>query len=89
MSMAFTNTFTTDISITLPRRNKTLLFAAIQRYKTLLCVTCSSKVVFSTLHYEWAQQARVLCYNRLERFASNKHSSLLDPFVSYEENKVF
>jgi hypothetical protein len=26
---------------------------------------------------------------RLERFATGKHSSLLDPFVSYEENEVF
>jgi hypothetical protein len=24
----------------------------------------------------------------LERFAADKHSSLLDPFLSYKENKV-
>jgi hypothetical protein len=27
-------------------------------------------------------------YNRLERLARNKHSSLLDPFIRYEENEV-
>ena len=30
----------------------------------------------------------VLLYTRLERLATDKHSSLLDPFVSYEENEV-
>jgi len=30
----------------------------------------------------------VLHYIRLERFAAGKHSSLLDQFVSYEENEV-
>jgi hypothetical protein len=29
----------------------------------------------------------VLDYSRLERLASDKHSSLLGPFVSYEENE--
>ncbi len=38
--------------------------------------------------YHWAQKARVLHYTRLERLARGKHSSLLDPFVSYEENEV-
>ncbi len=37
---------------------------------------------------EWVQQARVLQYTRLERLARDKHSSLLGPFVSYEENGV-
>jgi hypothetical protein len=31
----------------------------------------------------------VLHYTRLERLAADKHSSLLSPFVSYKENKVF
>jgi hypothetical protein len=30
----------------------------------------------------------VLHYTRLERLASEKHSSLLSPFVSSEENEV-
>ncbi len=30
----------------------------------------------------------VLHNTRLERFATDKHYSLLDPFVSYEENEV-
>ncbi len=31
---------------------------------------------------------RVLHYTRLERLASDKHSSILGPFMSYEENEV-
>jgi len=38
--------------------------------------------------YKWAQQAIVIHYNRLERLATDKHSSLLDPFVIWEENEV-
>jgi hypothetical protein len=38
--------------------------------------------------YHWAQNARVLQYNKLERLARDKHSCSLDPFVSYEENEV-
>jgi hypothetical protein len=38
--------------------------------------------------YEWAQQARVFHYIKLERLAKDEHSSLLCPFVSYKENKV-
>ncbi len=38
--------------------------------------------------YEWAQWARILHYATLERLARNKQSSLLSPFVSYEENEV-
>ncbi len=34
------------------------------------------------------QQASVLHYNRLERLASDKHSSLLGPFISYKESEV-
>ncbi len=30
----------------------------------------------------------MLHYNKLERLAREKHSSLLDPFVSYEENST-
>ncbi len=30
----------------------------------------------------------LLHYTKLERVAKNKHSSLLEPFVSYEENEV-
>jgi hypothetical protein len=38
--------------------------------------------------YEWAYLGRVLHYCRLESLNSNKHSSLLDPLVSCEENEV-
>jgi hypothetical protein len=40
------------------------------------------------LHVMAPQYARVLHYIRLERHTSDKHSSLLDPFISYEENEV-
>ncbi len=38
--------------------------------------------------YEWAQQARVLQYTWPERVASEKHTKLLGPFISYKENRV-
>jgi hypothetical protein len=41
------------------------------------------------LTYEWTQKARVLHNTRLERLASNKHSSILGQHVSCEENEVF
>jgi hypothetical protein len=44
--------------------------------------------VFTTLiffiTYEWAQYARMIHYNKLERLVGDEHSSLLDIFVSYE-----
>jgi hypothetical protein len=40
------------------------------------------------LTYERNQKDRALDYTRSERLASDKHSSLLGPFVTYEENKV-
>ncbi len=48
--------------------------------------------VFTTLHfpqtYKWAQKDRLLHFSRLERGAKVKRSSLLDPFVSSEEDKL-
>ncbi len=48
--------------------------------------------VFTTLHFfvthEWAQLARALHKVRVERPASEKHSSLLGQFISYEEKSV-
>jgi hypothetical protein len=41
-------------------------------------------IVFVT--YEWPPKARALHNTRLERLARDKKSSLLGPFVSYEEN---
>jgi hypothetical protein len=38
--------------------------------------------------YEWTWQARVLQKTTLERLAREKHSSLLEPFVSYEKKFV-
>ncbi len=43
-------------------------------------------ILFAT--HKWAQYDRVLNYSRLGRLASVKHSSLLGPFVSCEENEV-
>jgi hypothetical protein len=37
--------------------------------------------------YEWAQYARKLQNTRLEGLAGDKHSRLLGPFESYEENE--
>ncbi len=37
-------------------------------------------------HYDYLQ---VLSFTWLERLASDKHVSLVSPFVSYEENEVF
>jgi len=34
------------------------------------------------------QQARVFNYTRQEKLASDEHSNLLDPFVTYKENNV-
>ncbi len=36
--------------------------------------------------YKRAKKVRVLNYTRLEKLASDKHSSLLGRFVSYKEN---
>ncbi len=38
--------------------------------------------------YEWTKKARMLHYAGLESLARDKYSSLLGPFVSYEENDV-
>ncbi len=38
--------------------------------------------------YERSQYVSALYYTRLEMFAGDKHSSLLGPFISYEENSV-
>ncbi len=38
--------------------------------------------------HKWAQQARVLHYTRLKRLSSDKHSSLLGPYVSEKNSSV-
>ncbi len=47
--------------------------------------------VFTTLYFlcnlQMGPKAQVLYYIRLERIARKKHSSLLGPFESYQENK--
>ncbi len=43
-------------------------------------------IFFATL--ELAQKDRALHYTRLERFARDKHSSILGLIISYEENEV-
>jgi hypothetical protein len=37
---------------------------------------------------EWAQQVRVLHCTSLERLTRGKHSSLIGPFVRYEQSEV-
>jgi hypothetical protein len=37
--------------------------------------------------YELTQKARVLNYRKLEKLVREKHSSLLEQFVSYEKNE--
>jgi hypothetical protein len=36
------------------------------------------------LNYEWAQEAVMLHCTMLKRLSNDKHSSLLDPLVSFE-----
>ncbi len=38
--------------------------------------------------YEFAKKAGVLHYMKAEMLVSEKHTSLLGPFISYEENEV-
>jgi hypothetical protein len=47
----------------------------------------SQHFIFFTA-YEWALKARVLHYNRLERIAKDKHSSLFGPFISCKKWSV-
>jgi hypothetical protein len=48
----------------------------------------SQHFIFYVSH-SWAQEARVLRYTGLKRYARDKHSSLLGPIVFYVENEVF
>jgi hypothetical protein len=41
---------------------------------------------FFFVTYEWAQKAIVLYYTKLEKLASDKHSSLLGQFICFKEN---
>ncbi len=47
-----------------------------------------SQHVFFFVTYKWPQEARVLQYTSLEMRAMDKHYSLLDPFVSYENDDL-
>jgi hypothetical protein len=38
--------------------------------------------------YKWSHYTSLLHYTRLKRIGKNKHSNLLGPFASYEENEV-
>jgi hypothetical protein len=49
------------------------------------CQGLYSKNFIFFVNYKWAQYAGVLQYTRVERHAKDKHSSLLGPFVSYDE----
>jgi hypothetical protein len=53
-----------------------------------LSITTLSIMTLSIMRtYEWAKLARVLHHTRLEWLATDKHTSLLGPFMSWEENK--
>jgi hypothetical protein len=41
------------------------------------------------LIYKRVQRAKVLYYSKLENLVTDKHSSLLGPFLSYTENTYF
>jgi hypothetical protein len=41
-----------------------------------------------SISYKWTQDAIVLHYNWLPRLVRDKPLSILDPFVSYEENEL-
>jgi hypothetical protein len=49
-------------------------------------IASQSSILF--VAHEWAQKAKALHYNRLKRLHNNKHSCLLDPFISCEEIEV-
>ncbi len=55
-----------------------------------LSITTKCDQIFSNgcffVTYEWAQYARVFTNSSMEWIA--KHCSLLEPFLSYEENEV-
>ncbi len=51
-----------------------------------MCTYSQHFIFFVT--YEQSQLVRILHYIKLERFASDKRSNLLDLFLRYEENKV-
>ncbi len=38
--------------------------------------------------YKWAQKPRALHITKAERLATDKHSSVSGPFVSYDENEA-
>ena len=50
-------------------------------------VLCSQTFFFVT--YKWVKYAGVLNHGTVEKLTMDKHSSLLDPSLSYEENKGF
>jgi hypothetical protein len=50
---------------------------------------CIYNTTFSLNLTKWAKLVRVLNYTLLVRLAKDKCSSLVGPFVSYKENKVF
>jgi hypothetical protein len=59
-----------------------------KNYRKMYC-EFHPRVHIFLVTFEWAQEARMLQYTRFKRWAKDKHSSLLGPIVSYEEDKVF
>jgi hypothetical protein len=56
----------------------------------MLIIVMPNAVMLSVVALSYCKSVRhfVLLYNGLERLARDKHSSLLDSFVSYDENDV-
>jgi hypothetical protein len=59
-----------------------VLFATFKTFKVV------SQGPYSKHLFKWSKLAMVLHFASLERLLSDKHSSLFDPFVSYEEKEV-
>jgi hypothetical protein len=71
----------------------TLAYCDISKLRRKCSVVNTVPVaVFTSLHFlhnlQMGAMSRVLHYTWLKRLARDKHSSLLGPFVSYEETEV-
>ncbi len=79
----------------LERRHKpsSLLGPFVSYEENEVLVDAAPGIVFKTLYLtrnlHLGQKGRLLDYSRPWRFANDKHSSLLDQFISYEEIEMF
>jgi hypothetical protein len=79
----------------LERRHKpsSLLGPFVSYEENEVFVNAAPGIVFTTLYFirnlHLGQKGRLLDYSRPRRLANDKHSSLLDQFISYEEIEMF